>query len=249
MEFRLLAKSLLMPPLLQLLLIVLGALFYRRLPRIAKSCWWIGLISLWCFSTPWFAASLAQITQRAPALSLQMLESTKAQAIVVLTAGQKTATPEYGAPVSSREGQLRARYGAYLHRVTGLPILLSGGSVYGDDRQSLAKTMAFDMQQAFNVPVTWLEERSRTTQENAYYSYKILQNEKKTNIVLVTSAIHMARAAYLFEREGFVVEPAPTAFAEKLPFKLRYLLPDAESLFLSHGVLHEALGNIWVRIF
>ena len=67
-------------------------------------------------------------------------------------------------------------YGAYLHRLSGRPLLVTGGR----PRQTVlseAAAMKNTLDQEFGVAVCWLEERARNTRENATYSRETLAAE------------------------------------------------------------------------
>ena len=87
------------------------------------------------------------------------------------------------------------------------------------------------------------ESRSRTTRENARYSAAILKERGIRRILLVTSALHMHRARYWFEREDLEVEPAATDY-EGLPANgLRAFIPDAGALDGSARAIKEWTGR------
>ncbi len=62
----------------------------------------------------------------------------------------------------SRRALERLRYGAYLHRLTGLPILVSGGAPYGEP-VSEAELMQAALVSDFRVEVKWVEDKSANT--------------------------------------------------------------------------------------
>ena len=248
MLFRLFLKSIALPPTTQILLIGLGFALFKRFPRFAKGCIFLGLLSLYLFAIPlvsqWLYAGLEDI----PHLDPNKLESVDAEAIVVLTGWQNETTPEFGRPVSGFGALSRVRYAAFLHQRTQLPVLVSGGNVYGDSSVSLASTMAFDLQSGFGIQAKWLEENSRTTLENAIYSSKILKAAGITRVLLVSNAYHMKRAVLLFESEGMDVVPAPTFFVSQTPISVRSLLPNTFSLNDSAVAMHEWLGYWFYRL-
>src|SRR6185369_731300 len=55
------------------------------------------------------------------------------QAIVILGGGRRSDSPEFGGDTVSHYTLERVRYGAQLARQTGLPVLVSGGSVFGEE--------------------------------------------------------------------------------------------------------------------
>lgn len=141
----------------------------------------------------------------------------------------------------------RIWHAARLYRAGVAPwIVVSGGSVWGARRQTEAeamRTLLLDL----GVPEAFviLEDRSRTTRENAERTARLAEARDFTRIVLVTSATHMPRAAAAFRTVGFEVVPAPADHArfDDRPPVLRWL-PDAEALHESSKVLKEVLGRI-----
>ena len=96
-----------------------------------------------------------------------------AQAVVILGGGVRRDAPEYGGDTLATLTLERVRYGARVARLTGLPVLVSGGSVLGGEPE--AKLMAASLEREFGVPVRWVETRSRTTHENAVLSARIAE--------------------------------------------------------------------------
>ena len=242
MEIRYLMKALLLPPFTQIILLLSAWLLRKQIPRLAQALCLLAVISLWVLGTPLASTMLALTLEQDPALKPNQLANVQADAIVVLSSWQNETAPEFGEPVSGEDQLVRVRYGAFLNNRTGLPVLLSGGSVRGDELRSLAETMAFDLTEGFGIKAEWLEKKSRTTAENAKYSYEILGTENRTSIVLVTHSMHMMRAKWSFEHAGFKVLSAPTGFVGMKPLTVSSFLPNANSLRRSSLVLHEWLG-------
>jgi uncharacterized SAM-binding protein YcdF (DUF218 family) len=242
MEIRYLLKAILLPPFTQIIFLLVAWQIRQRMPRLAKAICILAVLSLWILGTPIASTRLALSLEQNAALLPTQLSTVHVDAIVILSGSQNENTPEFGEPVSDGEVLSRIRYGAFLHRRTGVPVLLSGGSVQGNEHRSLAETMAFDLLDGFGITALWLERKSRTTAENARYSYAILGAENKTSIVLVTSALHMMRAKWSFEKAGFDVLPAPTGFIDPSPLSVNSFLPSAHSLQLSSDITHEWLG-------
>ena len=84
---------------------------------------------------------------------------------------------------------------------------------------------------------------SRNTVENVQEVLHILKSLKGKTILLVTSAMHMQRAYWLFSQSGLNVIPAPTDFeVVNIPFSLYRILPDAEALENSSRAAREFIG-------
>jgi hypothetical protein len=100
LQFKMLLKSVILPPAGPLLLAILGAFLVRRRPLLARSCLILGLGSLWLLSTPVVSDTLLDLTEHYPPLDLRSAGG--AQAIVILGGGEQRAfAPEYGGPAAA----------------------------------------------------------------------------------------------------------------------------------------------------
>ena len=114
--------------------------------------------------------------------------------------------------------------------------------------KSLAQVMAEVLREDFQAEKVWLEDKSRTTGENALFSEKFLAQKNIDAVYLVTQAWHMPRSVVAFEKAGLKVIPAPTAFEGGNPFKFMDILPSANSINKTHFALHEMVGAFWYKI-
>lgn len=248
MILRYFLKTLALPPMISILVALLAILLWRRRPVLARGLAVASLVSLWLFSSPVISTTLMRSLEvHYPVLSDAQRETTEAEAIVILAGGIDDSAPEFGFPVSLDHTLLRLRYGAFLHRETGLPILVSGGSVFGEDDNTLAATMAHELDFSFQVETRWLEERSRTTRENADYSAALLEEAGIDHILLVTEGFHMPRSVRVFEQTGLTVTAAPTAMTGDVGSLWLGWLPSSLALHHSSLALHEYLGILAYR--
>ncbi len=174
----------------------------------------------------------------------------RAEAIVILGATRYSRAPEYGGRDNlAGLGLERVRYGAWLQRRTGLPILVSGRGWRAPGERSEAAIMADILEHEFHVPVAWKEERSRSTYENALYSSRLLRRLGIGRIVLVTHAYHMPRAREAFEAMGLTVVPAPTVYFQTFSeYAIFDWLPEMRALRRNRLLVHEIVGLIWYRL-
>jgi uncharacterized SAM-binding protein YcdF (DUF218 family) len=106
----------------------------------------------------------------------------------------------------------RLRYAAWLHRQTGLPVIPSGGRA-PEDGVSEAELARRALEQELGARVLAVEDRSRSTQQNAAFSRELLQQLGIERVFLVTHAWHMPQALASFRKAGVHAIPAPTLFA------------------------------------
>lgn len=244
-------RSLLTPPLPHIFLLLLGLWCLRQQQRFrGRGLITFALFSLYLMATPWGAYWLARGLERDPPLDLSSpARWQSAQAIVVIGGGRDTAAEFGGRDVPNYWTASRLRYGAFLYRETGRPLLVSGGVVL-DEAEPEAAVMARSLQQDHIVNVRWQENRSRTTWENAQRSRALLAQEGITRILLVTQGLHMRRARLAFEHAGFAVVPAPVDLMEPpaaRPWLLRFA-PGPGYFMRSSQALHEYAGLLLYRL-
>jgi len=247
----LILKELLLPPGFFLLAGLFGIWDIQRNPRRARLILIAVAILFYIFSTKVMASLLMgslPVPSPLPPQSLDSIDnSAPPQAIVVLGAGLYEAAPEYGGDTVSGGSLARIRYGANLHRRSGLPLLVSGGRPE-DTELSEAEAMKTALETDFHVAVAWIEDRSDTTWEEAKNAHEILAAEGIDRIYLVTHASHMARAEKAFQHAGFNVTPAPTEFWSHPKLRMKDFLPTAGGLAISRHAMHEWLGRLWYTI-
>lgn len=234
-------KMLILPPGGLLLAGLAGLLLarVRRRPGLALTA--TALVALWILSTSavgnWLLGTL-----EGPPIRL----SAPAQAIVILAGDLTTGAIEYGGVTVGALTLERLRFGARLQRATGLPVLVTGGTL-DEAPVSLASLMAQTLAEDYGIATTWTEGHSRTTEDNATMSAPLLRAAGVHRVFLVTHAWHMPRARAAFERVGLEVEPAPMGFVGGALDVLSFL-PSVQGLQHSYWALHELAGRVWYRL-
>ncbi len=242
-----LLKAIILPPTINFLLVISGLLLFKKYKKYSQLLIYIGVLSLVLFFYPPFSQLLIKSLERYPPLEPPVLVNNE-QAIVVLSAGSYTYAREFGKATDGAAALERNHYAAFLHKQTGLPILVSGGHV-GSSEISEASVMADTLTNSFNVFVTWQETKSKNTAENASYSVAILNENGIKEVFLVTHAWHMLRAVMMFEKSGIKVTAAPTVFTSNMTnSSWRYYFPDASALLNVRIALHEYIGIVWYRL-
>ena len=233
----------LLPPLLPLLVIIVGLFFARWRPRAGKVVTWTGVLLSLGLMMPAGVDLFSAPLEAIPVVQPKALQ--QAQAIVILGGGQRLNAKEYGGAAPNRLTLERLRYGAHLARQSGLPVLVSGGAPKGMVAEAVV--MAKSLREDFGVTPQWIEARSLDTQGNAYFSAQMLRPKEArgiSRIVLVTHAAHMRRSVNEFTAQGFEVTPAPTAFYAqgKGDTVLGDFFPGANAAYAGWYALHEWLG-------
>lgn len=123
-------------------------------------------------------------------------------------------------------------------------VLLSGGRVASSSTTSEASAMqAFLLDLGVPEGAMLLEEQSRNTRQNAGLCARLLQPLGCTDILLVTSALHMARAKALFEAQGLHVTPVPTDPEARRRVPVLDWVPDTLALDGSARAFKEYVGR------
>jgi uncharacterized SAM-binding protein YcdF (DUF218 family) len=232
-------KALVLPPTGPLLLAVLGLALLSRRPRLGRALAWIGVLALVVLSMPIVPTSLHRAFDDSPVFDPH--RPTTAQAIVILGSGVRRHAREYGGDTLGSFTLERVRYGARLARATGLPVLVSGGTLRGGPTE--AQLMREALETEFGVRVRWMEDRSRTTHENAVDTAEILLPAGIHEVVLVAHSIDMPRARAEFAAAGLRTVPAPIALAGREADDLFDFLPGIAALNVSYRVLYEMAGE------
>lgn len=243
-----LLKLALLPPGSLIILLLIGWLFARRF--IGRLLILLATAAFYLLSTPAVVTWLAAQVETIPPLGAGQLEQAEADAILVPMAGLRRVNPELdGAPSLSALSLERLDYALLLHRRTGLPVILSGGSVKGDTRP-LADLGGEWFEDRVGLKPLALETTSRDTWENAHKSAEILDRLGMERVLLVTHAFHMPRAMLSMRAARVDAVPAPFDF-EHLPAEMRPptafidWLPQPGYLGRSYLMLHEMAGLFW----
>jgi uncharacterized SAM-binding protein YcdF (DUF218 family) len=218
-----------------LLLIAIGR---RRLALVmGLAAWiWLAVWSLPIVSGP----ALVALESEFPAVPLDHLPA--ADAIVVL--GGAIGTPDRRRPFPTlTDSSDRLWHAARLFRVGKAPLMvLSGGSDPAVALTSEARAMqVFLTELGLPSEAMLLEERSRTTLQNAEFTAALLRERGLRTVLLVTSAFHMRRAMGAFEAEGLRVVPAASDHMVA-PAGAGAWIPNAGALKAAAFVLKEWVG-------
>ncbi|MBT9613613.1 MAG: YdcF family protein [Burkholderiales bacterium] len=245
-----LLAAVLLPPLSLILLGAFGWILLKRFPGLGKSLITASFALLYLLASPLVADHLLGLLEKDIKL-LQAQDMHRAQAIVILGGGVYRDAPEYGQDSAGTLTLARLQYGAHLHRMTGLPILVTGGNP--EDGLPEAQIMRQTLEDHFGVPVKWIEPRAYNTAQNARFSAEILLPIGIKKVLVVSHAWHMPRARYAFEKVGMHLLPAPTQFANPpqpidTGYSLFDFIPNARALEKSYFALHELIGLVWYRL-
>jgi uncharacterized SAM-binding protein YcdF (DUF218 family) len=252
-----------LPPGSLILLALLGFLLsLSRKPGKAgawsKACFAaaaLGFIA--CCLGPLSDLAILPLEDRYPALapvdSLSKADFAGRSAIVVLGADATGRSPEEGGGSSpGTRSTRRISYAFRLSRRAGLPILFSGGQAYGPaeaegEAQAVRRCL---IQMGMEPGRIILEDKSRSTWENAAMSARVLEAAGLApKVVLVSSAFQMPRAVESFRKNGIDALPAPADYlADRSPLRWTSWLPSADGFVKVQIALHEYAGILYYSL-
>jgi uncharacterized SAM-binding protein YcdF (DUF218 family) len=239
-----LVGAVLVPPTSLILLGLLGLGLRRRRPAMGNALTGFSLVALLLLSLPVTAYSLMTRLEPPP-----LVAAGDAQAIVILAGGTSRGAVEWGGDTINLFTLQRVRYGAWLARRSGLPLLITGAAP-AEGRPGEAKMMREVLRNEFGVPVRWFDDRARTTAGNAREAAALLRAAGVERILLVTHAFHMPRAQRAFERTGLQVVAAPTGYFGYADgaFEWSHLVPSGDALRTSYLALREMAAGLMYRV-
>lgn len=229
---------------------LLLAIFALSRPSVmsARRAIWIALASLAICSAPPTGHALMGALERRH-LPLTNDQVPERQVAVVLGGGirdfSKPRTMIELAPAGNR-----VLYAARLYRAGKISrILVTGGSLMEHDQLREAELMKRLLVE-WGVPVEHIivEDRSRTTWENAQNVAALWSTMGLKSGLLVTSAFHMPRALAAFQKVGIDVVPASTDIYSSSGMSLLDVLPAVEGLALFTMALREWIGVVGYRL-
>ena len=242
--YDLISYGFLPPPAVLILLCLVGGLLALVWRGFGIAVVLLSAAALFLLATPvassWLLQQVEAGLPQAPDLS-------GARAIVILGGdvhlGDGKAVPDSLGPQSLE----RVLYAAQAYRRLHLPVAVSGGAVLGSDA-TVGGLMKEALERDFAVPVAWNEDRSRTTQENALFTARLLQADGIATVVLVSHAWHLPRALWSFERSGMKPLPWPAPRSTVRRRRIDDFLPSIDALHDSFYALHEMFGGVYYRL-
>jgi len=170
-----------------------------------------------------------------------------ADAVVVLGGGIVKSPQGYEPSVHS---MARLTTGIQLASVRDLPLILTGGTPPGVNQISEAEIMKqFAVKFSVDENKIIAEPQAKTTLENAMNTAAICREYHFKKLVLVTSAVHMKRAVFSFEKTGVSVVPYPTGYLyDYSQMKWIDLIPNRDAAEANLSAIHEWFGLLWYRL-
>lgn len=170
--------------------------------------------------------------------------------LILLGGGTYDLAPDLtGSGTLSPESLARLITAQRLYQRLSVPVIISGGRVYGEVHSEAEISRRFLMDLAVLPEHILIEDQSRDTFENAVYCARICREHHFIRPILVTSAFHMKRALLNFQKAGLDVIPFPAGYKTwpHRTYDWEDFLPNKiEEVRIA---LKEYLGLIYTRLF
>lgn len=207
----------------------------------------IGLLFL--FTNPF----LTSLCSRAWETSGVILPEDKSYDVGILLGGMGKYNPEFKRPGLNSDGDRIWQTLDLYHRKKIDKILISTFN------GSLIKTASNEAQMFRNQLIAWgippkdilIEDKSRNTYENAKFTKELLSQSYPhlRSMLLITSTLHMKRAAACFEKQGLPVQVYPTCLAGEGPITYTdYFVPDGSNFESWRQLLKEMVGWLTYKV-
>jgi len=176
-----------------------------------------------------------------------------ADAVVVLSGGLLPPDSVRPHAVLADDSLYRCLHAAEVYRhyqaSHPVPLIASGGKVIAETPGPNLSELMRDFFVELGIPQddVMIEDRSRTTHENAVETAKLLRERGLEKVILVTDAVHMWRASLCFRKAGIEVVPSACAHCAtelSAPY-YRYAVPSPGAVKEVDRVFHEGLGVVW----
>ncbi len=246
---RIIVTGLLLPPVVFLLPLLAGMLMLSgRLRRLALG---VGLSGLLLTSIPLVPSLLFLALEHGIAFKMAPKGDPSAPGAIVILGGTfSNGRNEGDLSPGVQPGALtvqRVRAGVALQRLTGLPMLVTGGGA--SEATAIGTLMSSMMQSDFHAPPRWVERKAADTWENALFGAQMLRQDGINSVYLVTSAWHMRRALIAFGHAGLTVWPAPDSLQNIPGSSLTDYIPSPNAWLDSYYAFHEILGCIYYALY
>ena len=228
------------------LLVILIILRKSKLIKLKNSLLFLSFLTLFLFSNPLISNKLVKYIET-PHHPVKLSEVPVSDFIVVLSGGMihqvKDDVYEWSDPDRFFAGI------KLLNANKGKKIIYTGGLLPWEKKKNTEGEVLKKKSIEFGVDENdiLITKKVQNTYEEANAIFYLIN--KKSKIILVTSAFHMNRATFLFKKHGFKVFPYPVDFkSNNNKITILDFIPSASSFSMSSFAFREMLGRIYYRL-
>jgi uncharacterized SAM-binding protein YcdF (DUF218 family) len=219
------------------IVILLALSFVLRKDQVKKRFRRLSIVLIYVFSIPWFSNIALRLIETDP------IEIEGTFEIGVVLGGMLSANDDPHDQFQFNDSPERLLEAIRLYNAQKVgTILITTGA--GDIQNKQFNEGDLLEQLALEIGVLRedliVENASRNTYENALYTSNLLKENRE--ILLITSAFHMKRAAACFRNQGFDVTEYPVDFRAIETFKITDLIPQSDAFQNWNIVIKELVG-------
>lgn len=242
--------------LIAILVVGVALVHGKRTSRLGR--WWLTVAALgyWLLATSLGASLVSRPLVRDAGRIESRDQARGAEAVVVLGGGIVSYVSDDLALDDLLASGLRIIEGVRVYKLLENPLLIVSGGNTG--RRDPPRPEAEALRRAalqLGVPQSRIvvDDRSRTTREQAVTLKRMLGERGIARFVLVTSATHLPRALAAFQAVGLAPVPSASRLRSDVDASRWNLAPDREWLTISDSALYEYVawayywGRGWVK--
>lgn len=234
----------LLPSVFTFVFLLLGLFFLLKKKKIGTILVSIGIFSYFIFSSSFANILIMPLEAQYQEISKSDVENI--DTLVLLMGGAK------GEDVASNSRLSESTFARavgvaqiYFKKDKNLKIIISGSHPLSWIENTGSLTSDFLVSIGVSREDILLEGKSKNTYQSSLEIKKMLDEEK---FALVTSANHMPRAVYAFEKAGLNPVPAPTDFKREKSVGVFKIFPDPKNLRNSDLAFHEYFGILYYKL-
>lgn len=164
-------------------------------------------------------------------VSIPMSDTEQTKFDVILVLGNPASQDGSIAPV----GKSRVLEGIRQYRAGVAPVLLMTGGAVANRFVEAEVMREFAIAQGVPASDVFAEGQSRNTIQNAYYSYKVMQEHGWHSALIVSSPSHLHRASLIFSHFPFAWKTAPAPWPPNYSLLKRIWFWSSETGYTSYG--------------
>jgi uncharacterized SAM-binding protein YcdF (DUF218 family) len=238
--------SFLIKPIIWVFILLIGALIFKAKRRKLL----IYTISIfWVFSNGFLADEAARVWETSPK-SISSLTHNYKYGIVL--GGYSSYNKEIQ-HIDFNDSGDRLISAIELYKLGKIDkIIISGGNgeLINNGMKESEWSKSFLINMGIDNKDILLENSSRNTMENAQNTAILIKRDISQTLLLITSANHMKRARFCFNKNNFKIDCYPTDFTNSdITLSFDYLfIPNTDALEKWESLFHEWIGYIVYRI-
>ncbi len=226
------------------IVMIFGWSFLTKHPNRKRLLRKVTFLLIIIFSNPWLTHKAIEILEEKPVLPQRSYD------IGIVLSGMLKTGMNLPEQIHLSQGADRIIEAIRLYKSGVIKkILITGGKADINFPEENEGDILADLVRSMGVPdsAIILEARARNTFENAKFTSELLGNNSE-NLLLITSAFHMKRAASCFRKQQLKFDIYPVDFMAPSKFNWSDMIPRSSALENWNMIIKEIVGLIIYRM-